>query len=72
MQPSSRPVTMPKEAIVRTSIEAVEIVEIPVPTPKDKEIVIKVIVSGTKPKDWKYPLWAVFQSSISHVLGMNL
>ncbi|KAI1135479.1 putative alcohol dehydrogenase [Hypoxylon sp. FL0543] len=25
--------------------------------PKDKDVVIKVIVSGTNPKDWKHPFW---------------
>jgi D-arabinose 1-dehydrogenase-like Zn-dependent alcohol dehydrogenase len=50
-------VTMPKQAIVQSSIEALEIIETPIPTPKDKEVVIKVVVSGTNPKDWKYPLW---------------
>ncbi|KAI9702659.1 MAG: hypothetical protein M1820_006165 [Bogoriella megaspora] len=48
---------MPKQVIVQSSIEAVEIIETPIPTPLSKEIVIKVVVSGTNPKDWKYPLW---------------
>ncbi|KAF2117186.1 chaperonin 10-like protein [Lophiotrema nucula] len=48
---------MPKQVIVHSSIESVEIIDTPIPTPKDHEIVIKVIVSGTNPKDWKYPLW---------------
>ena len=50
---------MPKQVIVQSSIEVVEIVDRPIPTPQDKEIVIKVVVSGTNPKDWKYPLWYV-------------
>ncbi|KAF4633564.1 hypothetical protein G7Y89_g4545 [Cudoniella acicularis] len=48
---------MPKQVIVQSSIEGVEIIDTPIPTPRDKEVVIKVIVSGTNPKDWKYPLW---------------
>ncbi|KAF2817113.1 GroES-like protein [Mytilinidion resinicola] len=51
---------MPKQAIVQPSIEAVEIIETPIPTPEDKEVVIKVVVSGANPKDWKYPLWYIF------------
>ena len=31
-----------------------EIVDVPSPTPKPHEVLIKVIVSGTNPKDWKY------------------
>jgi NADPH:quinone reductase len=50
---------MPKQAIVQSSIEAIEIVESPIPIPKDDEIVIKVVVCGTNPKDWKYPVWSV-------------
>ena len=50
---------MPKQVIVQSSIEAVEIIDTPIPTPQDKEVVIKVVVSGTNPKDWKIPLWYV-------------
>jgi len=48
---------MPKQVIVQSSIEAIEIIDTPIPTPGDNEIVIKIKVSGTNPKDWKYPLW---------------
>ncbi len=50
---------MPKQLIVQSSIEEVEIIDTPIPVPKQKELVIKVVVSGTNPKDWKYPLWYV-------------
>jgi NADPH2:quinone reductase len=46
-----------KEAIVQPSIETVEIIESPMPAPKDDEIVVKVVVAGTNPKDWKMPNW---------------
>jgi NADPH:quinone reductase-like Zn-dependent oxidoreductase len=48
---------MPKQVLIQPSLEAVEIIDTPIPTPTDKEVVIKVVVSGTNPKDWKYPLW---------------
>ncbi|KAE9363024.1 GroES-like protein [Stipitochalara longipes BDJ] len=48
---------MPKQVIVQSSIEAVEIIDTSIPTPKDNEVVIKVVVSGTNPKDWKIPHW---------------
>ncbi|KAJ3044735.1 hypothetical protein HDV00_001139 [Rhizophlyctis rosea] len=47
---------MPKEAIVHPDLH-VEIVDSPIPTPGDHDVVIKVIVSGTNPKDWKIPVW---------------
>lgn len=46
-----------KEVIVHPSIETIEIIESPIPEPHDDEVVIKVIVAGTNPKDWKIPNW---------------
>ncbi|KAF3147281.1 hypothetical protein TWF594_009159 [Orbilia oligospora] len=31
-----------------------EIVDVPKPTAQDNQVLIKVIVTGTNPKDWKY------------------
>ncbi|KAK2053017.1 alcohol dehydrogenase GroES-like domain-containing protein [Colletotrichum caudatum] len=45
-----------KEAIVNTDI-SVTVKDSPIPTPKPGELLIKVIVSGTNPKDWKIPQW---------------
>ena len=41
-----------KEAIVSKGPK-VEIVDSPIPLPKDNEVAIKVVVSGSNPKDWK-------------------
>jgi NADPH:quinone reductase len=60
---STESFAMPKQVIVQSSIEAVEIIDTPIPIPKDKEIVIQVVVAGTNPKDWKYPLWQAFPST---------
>ena len=46
-----------KEAIVHPSIDTVEIVDVSIPEPKDDEVVVKVMVAGTNPKDWKMPNW---------------
>ncbi|KAI9163098.1 Trans-enoyl reductase fsr4 [Paramyrothecium foliicola] len=43
-----------KEAIVCIDT-SVKIHEVPVPTPGPKDVLIKVIVAGTNPKDWKVP-----------------
>lgn len=48
---------MPKQAIIQPSLEAVEIVDTPIPVPGDNDVVIKVVVTGSNPKDWKFPLW---------------
>ncbi|TQN65338.1 Trans-enoyl reductase fsr4 [Colletotrichum shisoi] len=43
-----------KEAIVNPDI-SVTVKDSPVPTPGPGELLVKVIVSGTNPKDWKLP-----------------
>ncbi|KAF2090918.1 GroES-like protein [Saccharata proteae CBS 121410] len=45
-----------KEAIVHNA-DKVEIVDSPIPQPGADQVVIKVIVSGSNPKDWKTPEW---------------
>lgn len=47
---------MPLEVIVHKGPRT-EIVESPIPTPNDNQVVIKVVVSGSNPKDWKRPQW---------------
>lgn len=32
-----------------------EIIDSPIPTPNDDQVLIKVVVSGSNPKDWKLP-----------------
>ncbi|KAG7293910.1 hypothetical protein NEMBOFW57_003970 [Staphylotrichum longicolle] len=43
-----------KEALVSKGPK-VQIVDTPVPTPNDDQVLIKVVVSGSNPKDWKLP-----------------
>ncbi|KAL4914486.1 chaperonin 10-like protein [Aspergillus aurantiobrunneus] len=45
-----------KEALVHKG-PSVQIVDSPIPTPRPDEVLIKVVVSGTNPKDWKLPEW---------------
>ncbi|KAL4865408.1 hypothetical protein BDV12DRAFT_174674 [Aspergillus spectabilis] len=45
-----------KEALVHKG-PSVQIVDTPIPTPRPDEVLIKVVVSGTNPKDWKVPEW---------------
>ncbi|EJT75010.1 hypothetical protein GGTG_08848 [Gaeumannomyces tritici R3-111a-1] len=45
-----------KEAFV-TQGPTVEIVDSPIPEPNDDQLLIKVVVSGSNPKDWKLPQW---------------
>ncbi|KAI9730584.1 MAG: hypothetical protein M1834_005827 [Cirrosporium novae-zelandiae] len=44
-----------KEAIVQTDLY-VKVHDAPIPTPGPSQLVIKVIVSGQNPKDWKIPI----------------
>lgn len=41
-----------KELIIHPGIRA-ELKESPVPKPNASQVVVKVVVSGTNPKDWK-------------------
>lgn len=43
-----------KEAIVEKG-PVVKIIDSPIPQPNDDQVVIKVVVSGSNPKDWKVP-----------------
>jgi NADPH:quinone reductase len=46
-----------REVIVQGSIEAVNVVDVPIPIAKADEVVIKVVVAASNPKDFKYPQW---------------
>ncbi|ETS83552.1 hypothetical protein PFICI_05428 [Pestalotiopsis fici W106-1] len=48
---------MPKQLIVQSSIEAYQLIDTPIPVPTEDQVVIKVVVAGSNPKDWKFPLW---------------
>ena len=45
-----------KEATVDKTTSVV-IRDIEIPTPKPGQVLIRVVVSGTNPKDWKVPKW---------------
>ncbi|RYP68656.1 hypothetical protein DL771_006526 [Monosporascus sp. 5C6A] len=45
-----------KEALVSRELR-VRIVDSPVPKPNADQVLIKVVVSGSNPKDWKVPIW---------------
>lgn len=51
---SPTPTRNMKEAIVSAGPK-VEIVDSPIPIPEPDQVVTKVVVSGTNPKDWKRP-----------------
>ena len=43
------------KSVVNLAGPTVKIIDIPVPEPNDDQVVIKVVVSGSNPKDWKIP-----------------
>ena len=45
-----------KSAIVSAGPK-VEIKDVPIPKPGENEVLIKVAVSGSNPKDWKVRCW---------------
>lgn len=45
-----------KEAVIEKGPK-VHIIDSPIPSPKPGQVVIKVVVSGSNPKDWKVPQW---------------
>ncbi|KAH8716777.1 zinc-binding oxidoreductase-like protein ToxD [Phaeosphaeriaceae sp. PMI808] len=45
-----------KEAVVFQGAK-VTLQDVPIPEPKEDQVVIKVVVSGSNPKDWKIPEW---------------
>ena len=51
--PPTHPAKM-KEAIIHKGLK-VEIIDSPIPTPEPSQVITKVVVSGSNPKDWKRP-----------------
>jgi NADPH2:quinone reductase len=45
-----------KEAIIDQTLTAI-IRDVEIPTPQPGQVLIRVAVSGTNPKDWKLPKW---------------
>ncbi|EHL03135.1 putative Quinone-oxidoreductase like protein, chloroplastic [Glarea lozoyensis 74030] len=45
-----------KELVVDKDLK-VEIHDVPVPKPNADQVLIKIVVSGSNPKDWKVPMW---------------
>lgn len=43
-----------KAAVVKAG-PTVKVIDTPIPEPREGEILIKVVVAGTNPKDWKAP-----------------
>ena len=67
-----------KEALVNAGPK-VRIVDSPIPTPSPYQIVTKVVVSGSNPKDWKYPGLQKKESNqgddiagVVHAVGSNV
>ena len=67
-----------KEAIVSAGPK-VEVVDSPIPTPEPDQVVTKVVVSGSNPKDWKRPQMMGISSNqgddiagVVHSVGSNV
>lgn len=67
-----------KEALVSGGPK-VRIIDSPIPVPEPDQVVIKVVVSGSNPKDWKYPAIHKVESNqgddiagVVHSVGSNV
>lgn len=67
-----------KEAIINKGPK-VQIIDSPIPTPDPDQVVTKVVVSGSNPKDWKRPEWGsegINQgddiAGVVHTVGSNV
>jgi NADPH:quinone reductase-like Zn-dependent oxidoreductase len=55
--------------VINLAGPTVKIIESPIPVPNDDQVLIKVVVSGSNPKDWKVPdLAASGDSSIAMMI----
>lgn len=43
------------KSVINLAGPTVKIIDAPIPDPNDDQVVIKVVVSGSNPKDWKVP-----------------
>lgn len=57
----------------------VRVEDVPIPKPNDDQVLIKVVVSGSNPKDWKAPFWLNDENhqgddiaGIVHEVGVNV
>ena len=67
-----------KEAIISKGPK-VEIIDSPIPVPEPDQVITKVVVSGSNPKDWKRPEWTGINSNqgddiagVVHTVGSNV
>lgn len=67
-----------KEALVDEDTK-VRIIDSPIPVPEPDQVVTKVVVSGSNPKDWKYPAAAKKEANqgddiagVVHAVGSNV
>ncbi|KAF4126964.1 Alcohol dehydrogenase GroES-like domain, partial [Geosmithia morbida] len=58
-----------KQAIVSANANVV-IEDSPIPTPSDNELLVKVMIAGTNPKDWKFPTIETPHNSGDDVAGI--
>lgn len=76
-QTNTKPIlkSIMKEVLIHPDLRA-EIVESPIPKPAADQLVIKVVVSGANPKDWKVTPRALNQgedmAGIVYEVGMNI
>ena len=48
-----------------------ELKDVPTPQPGAGQVLVKIIVAGIMPADWKIPAWGLWEDSYSMVLGFD-
>lgn len=67
-----------KEALVNGDTK-VRIIDSPIPAPEPDQVITKVVVTGSNPKDWKYPAMSKKEANqgddiagVVHAVGSNV
>jgi NADPH:quinone reductase-like Zn-dependent oxidoreductase len=59
-------------ALFMTEKQKCSITKVPIPTPKENQVLIKVVAAGINPVDWKILWWNWTEQPLPHVLGSDV
>lgn len=65
-----KPFTMKQVIVIPSSQVKTRLTSAPIPEPSSKQVLIKVIVSGANPKDWKVPELAATHNGLENTSSL--